>query len=131
MTSNEFRKMALGFPGTVESAHMSHPDFRVEGRIFASLGYPDESWGMVGLTAELQCAFIRRGKGAFRPCNGVWGERGATNVHLASVTKSLLKSALDAAIRNALAKTKAKRKRAAQKPQGKISGNRQSAVEKL
>src|SRR6266496_4073323 len=39
MTSNEFRKMALGFPGTVESAHMSHPDFRVEGRIFATLGW--------------------------------------------------------------------------------------------
>jgi hypothetical protein len=116
MTSNEFRKMALGFPGTVESAHMRHPDFRVEGRIFASLGYPDESWGMVGLTAEQQRAFITRGKGAFRPCTGAWGERGATNVHLASVTRSLLKSALGAAIRNTLAKTKAKRKRATRKP---------------
>src|SRR2546422_4979857 len=114
MTSNEFRKMALGFPGTVESAHMSHPDFRVDGRIFATLSYPDESWGMVGLTGEEQRAFIKRGKGAFRPCNGVWGKRGATNVHLVSVARSLLKSALRAAIRNALAKRK--RKRAARKP---------------
>jgi hypothetical protein len=113
MTSNDFRKMALGFPGTVESAHMNHPDFRAEGRIFATLGYPDESWGMVGLTGEQQRAFIRRGNGAFRPCNGVWGERGATNVHLGSAEKSLLESALRAAVRNALAKTK---KRATRKP---------------
>jgi len=89
MTSNDFRKMALGFPGTVESAHMNHPDFRAEERIFATLGYPDESWGMVGLTGEQQRVLIRRGKGAFRPCNGVWGERGATNVHLGSAEKSL------------------------------------------
>src|SRR6266498_1760329 len=100
MTANEFRKMALGFPGTVESAHMSHPDFRVEGGIFATLGYPDESWGMVKLAGEQQRAFNKRGKGAFRPCNGVWGKRGATNVHLASVKRSLLESALRAAIRN-------------------------------
>ena len=69
MTANEFRKMALEFPGTVESAHMSHPDFRVEGRIFATLGYPDDSWGMVKLTAEQQRAFMKRGPGVFRPCN--------------------------------------------------------------
>jgi hypothetical protein len=109
MTANEFGKMALGFPGTVESAHMSHPDFRVERRIFASLGYPDDSWGMVKLTGEQQRAFIKRGAGAFRPCNGVWGQRGATNVHLASVKKSLLKSALRAAIGNVLANAKKKR----------------------
>jgi hypothetical protein len=109
MTANEFRKMALGFPGTVESAHMSHPDFRVEGRIFATLGYPDDSCGMVKLTVEQQRTFIKRGEGAFRPCNGVWGERGATNVHLASVKKNLLKSALRAAIGNALANAKSKR----------------------
>jgi YjbR protein len=108
MTANVFRKMALGFPGTVESAHMSHPDFRVEGRIFATLGYPDDSCGMVKLTVEQQRTFIKRGEGAFRPCNGVWGQRGATNVHLASVKKTLLKSALRAAIGNALANAKTK-----------------------
>ena len=79
---------------------MSHPDFRVEGRIFATLGYPDDSWGMVKLTAEQQRAFMKTGPCVFRPCKGVWGQRGATNVHLASVKKSLLKSALRAAIDN-------------------------------
>ena len=109
MTANEFRKMALEFPGTVESAHMSHPDFRAEGRIFATLGYPDDSWGMVKLTAEQQRAFMKRGPSVFRSCNGAWGQRGATNVHLASVKKSLLKSALRAAIGNTLATAKKKR----------------------
>jgi hypothetical protein len=42
MTVDEFRSLALGFPGTVESAHMNHPDFRAGGRIFATLG-PDET----------------------------------------------------------------------------------------
>ena len=113
MTANEFRKMALEFPGTAESAHMSHPDFRVEGRIFATLGYPDDSWGMVKLTAEQQRAFMKRGPGMFRPCKGVWGQRGATNVHLASVKKSLLKSALRAAIGNTPPAAKKKRNQAA------------------
>ena len=94
--------MALGIAGTVESAHVNHPDFRIKGRIFATLGYPDESWGMVKLTSEQQRTFIKRGAGAFRPCNGVWGQRGATNVHLASVKKNLLKSAFRAAIGHAL-----------------------------
>ena len=102
MTSNEFRKMALGFPGTVESAHMSHPDFRVEGRIFATLGYPDESWGMVKFTGEQQRAFIKRGKGAFRPGNGVWGKRGATSVCLRPAPVGLLRAALEAASKNVI-----------------------------
>ncbi len=109
MTANEFRKLALEFPGTVESSHMNHPDFRVEGKIFASLGYPDDGWGMVKLTPEQQRTFVKEGAGAFRPCNGVWGERGATNVQLASVKKTLLQSALRAAIGNMRLAVKEKR----------------------
>jgi hypothetical protein len=52
MTATQFRRVALGFPGVIESAHMNHPDFRVEGKIFASLGYPDETAGMVKITPE-------------------------------------------------------------------------------
>ena len=87
---------------------MDHPDFRVEGRIFATLGYPDDSWGMVKLTAEQQRAFMKRGPGMFRPCKGVWGQRGATNVHLASV-----KNNLRAAIGNAPPAAKKERNQAA------------------
>jgi hypothetical protein len=52
MTSDEFRKMALEIPATVERSHMNHPDFRLAGKIFASLGVPDESWGMVSSRRE-------------------------------------------------------------------------------
>src|SRR5262245_5688036 len=104
MTANDFRKLALGFPGAVESEHMNHPDIRTEGMRFASLAYPDERWGMVGLKPEQQRVFARQGKGAFRPCNGAWGERGATSVHLRSVNRSLLKSARAAAVDNMLNK---------------------------
>ena len=108
MTANEFRQMALALPGTIESAHMNHPDFRVEGKIFASLGYPDAEWGMVKLTPAQQRAFMKKSSG-FRPCNGAWGERGSTNIHLESVTKKPLKTALQAAKENALSTAKKKK----------------------
>jgi len=111
MTANEFRRMALAVPGAIESAHMGHPDFRIEGKIFATLGSPDESWGMVKLTPEQQSSFLREAPGVFNPCSGVWGQRGATNVHLASVPEKVLYSALDAAWRNVVTKVR-KRDRA-------------------
>ena len=98
--------MALKFPGASESAHMGHPDFRVGGKIFATLGAPDENWGMVKLTPDQQSEFIRKAPGVFAPCSGAWGRAGATNVHLASVTAETLKSALDAAWRNVTTKLK-------------------------
>lgn len=54
LTSNEFRKMALGLPEVFESSHMGYPDFRVGGKIFATLGVPDPDWGMVKLTPDEQ-----------------------------------------------------------------------------
>jgi hypothetical protein len=44
MTADTFRKMALGFPQAAESSHMGHADFRRAGKIFATLGYPDDDW---------------------------------------------------------------------------------------
>src|SRR5207302_7961309 len=83
MTAEEFRKMALSFSGAVESAHMKHPDFRIEGKIFATLGYPDESWGMVKLTPEQQRSFIKNAPSAHTPCRGQRTKRGATTRYLA------------------------------------------------
>ena len=100
MTANEFRSMALGFTGAFESAHMNHPDFRVNGKIFATLGYPDETYGMVKLTPEQQRLFIEKAPNVFRPCNGAWGRGGATSVHLASAAKTTLRPALEAAYQN-------------------------------
>ncbi|HEX4228506.1 MAG TPA: MmcQ/YjbR family DNA-binding protein [Bryobacteraceae bacterium] len=54
MTANDFRRLALQLPGATENAHMGHPDFRVNGKIFATLNYPNEDWGMVKLPPERQ-----------------------------------------------------------------------------
>lgn len=99
MIAGEFRSLALSLPEATESAHMDHPDFRVRGKIFATLG-PDESWGMVKLTPEEQRLFIQAEPEVFSPANGTWGRRGCTIVQLAAATSDTLWSALLSAWRN-------------------------------
>ena len=60
MNADEFREIALSFPEAVEAGHFDHPDFRVGGKIFATLGWPDESWGVVKLTPDQQQEIIAR-----------------------------------------------------------------------
>ena len=100
MTPEEFRRLALGFPEVEESAHMNHPDFRVAGKIFATLGYPDKGHGMVILPAEEQARFLRAHPKAFAPAKGAWGKRGSTTVLLDCVDRATLKRALEIAWRN-------------------------------
>ena len=109
MTADEFRSMALGFSGALESAHMNHPDFRANGKIFASLGYPDEAHGMVKLTPVQQRLFVKEAPKAFAPCNGAWGRAGSASVYLASATKATVRSALRAAYQNVCEKVKKKK----------------------
>lgn len=99
MTANDFRKLALALPEAVESAHMGHPDFRVRSRIFATIG-PDESWGMVKLSLDQQRVYMEREPDVFVPIAGGWGRKGATMVHLAPASKSIVRPALIAAWRN-------------------------------
>jgi hypothetical protein len=100
MTATEFRKLALALPETEESAHMNHPDFRVAGKIFATLGYPDKTRGMVKLSPEDQHNFSKDYPEAFIPVKGVWGRRGATSVVLKSAKNEILREAMQAAWRN-------------------------------
>jgi hypothetical protein len=100
MTPDSFRRLALDMPGASESSHMSHPDFRIRGKIFATLGYPDKAWGMVKLTPEQQRAFIQSDPAAFGPVKGAWGERGCTNVRLSKARVALLQEAIAAACSN-------------------------------
>jgi hypothetical protein len=79
---------------------MDHPDFRVCGKIFATLGYPESSWGMVRLTPRQQAEYAAAEPEAFVPVNGAWGRRGATNVRLRSVSARLLRRAIDDAWAN-------------------------------
>jgi|SRR5580658_7468828 hypothetical protein len=100
MTANNFRRIALALPEAAEKAHMDHPDFRVGGRIFATLGYPSKGWGMVKLTPEQQHYFSKADPGVFVPGKGAWGRRGATSVHLKAAAKETLQRAIGAAWRN-------------------------------
>ena len=104
MTPNGFRRIALGLSGAVESAHHGHPDFRVGGRIFATLGYPDQKWGALILTPDQRRAWVRQQPDAFIPAKGKWREQGATTVRLAGVNEEALGEALTVAWQNSVAK---------------------------
>jgi hypothetical protein len=110
MTIDEFRKMALEVPMSVERSHMNHPDFRVAGKIFASLGVPDESWGMVKLTLEQQRTFIEKAPEVFKPSSGGWGRQGYTNVYLPAAKATIVRAALDAAAKNVAPRVKKNRR---------------------
>jgi len=99
MRPQEFRSLALALPETSEGAHQRHPDFRVRGKIFATLG-PDGDWGMVKLKPEGQSSRIRRHPATFEPFAGAWGRRGCTRVLLASARKTAVRGALLEAWRN-------------------------------
>ena len=79
---------------------MDHPDFRVGGKIFATLGHPAAGWGMVKLTPEQQHYFSKDEPEVFVPVKGTWGRRGATSVNLKAADKETLAKAIQAAWRN-------------------------------
>ena len=106
MTAEDFRRIALGMEGAIEQAHQGHPDFRVGGRIFATLGYPTREWGMVNLTPEQQRSQVQEYPKAFVPVKGAWGEQGCTNVRLDAIDDETLGEAMTLAWRNVLGKVK-------------------------
>jgi hypothetical protein len=93
MTADDFRRLALGMEGAVERAHMGHPDFRANGRIFATLHSGDRS-GMVKLTPDEQREFMRTNPGAFSPSSGAWGRQGCTNVLLEAADERTVRAAM-------------------------------------
>ena len=105
MSAKRFRLIALALPDVVEGSHRGHADFRLEKRIFATLGYPDDDWGMVKLTPEQQSVLVEAEPEIFRPVPGGWGKQGSTNVRLAKADAATLKSALSLAWRNVAPKS--------------------------
>ena len=101
MTPDDFRRMALSFPETEERAHMNHPDFRVRGKIFATLSYPNSEWGMVKLSPEQQQNYLDAAPDVFEPANGAWGRGGATMVRLKAAKKAIVTKAMETAWREA------------------------------
>jgi len=94
MKAADFRRIALSMPEAIESAHMAHPDFRVGGKIFATLGYPDEKHGMVVLPPEEQARLIKARPKIFAPAKGAWGKSGSTCIFLAEVDAKTLRAVL-------------------------------------
>ena len=99
MTPKKFRQLALALPEASEQSHMGQPDFRVSGKIFASLG-PDESWAMVKLTPDQQASFMAGDNGSLTPAAGAWGRRGCTIIQLRTAKAASVEPALIAAWRN-------------------------------
>ena len=97
MKADDFRRVALSLPEASESAHVGHPDFRVGGKIFASLGYPDDEFGVVMLSPEQQGKFVRKNRESFTPVNGAWGRRGSTKIRLEAVDAETMRSAITTA----------------------------------
>ena len=95
--------------GAVEGAHMGHPDFRVDGRIFATL-HADDLSGMVKLTPEQQRSFVLEHPSAFAPEKGAWGRAGCTRVRLDSVDEETLGDAITLAWQNAKKNRTAKKR---------------------
>ena len=94
-SADDFRRIALSFPGAEERAHMGHPDFRVGGKIFATLGYPNADHGMVALLPEQQELAMDAEPEAFRLAAGAWGRGGSTQVMLSQVSNEWLERTIE------------------------------------
>ena len=99
MTAEDFRRIALSFEGAEESSHMGAPDFRVGGRIFATLASQDDGFGNLKLTPELQQLLIAESPDVFLPIKGGWGRMGMTHIRLDEASERQMTDALHTAWR--------------------------------
>jgi len=67
VTTAEFRRIALSLPGAEEGSHMGSADFRVGGRIFATLASEAKGYGNLMLTPEQQADFVAEQPDVFLP----------------------------------------------------------------
>jgi hypothetical protein len=109
MTPDEFRALILAQPGVTEGAHMGHADFRLNNRIFATLGVPSASHAMVNLHPEQQQILLAAEPDMFKPANGAWGRKGSTLIQLDRIDSATAESA----IRHAIAKNQEEKSKSA------------------
>ena len=115
MTPADFRRIALNLEGAEEGSHMGAVDFRVGGRIFATLASVKQGYGNLMLTPEVQAQFVAEAPHIFLPVHGGWGRNGATHVILAKANKDLLTGALQTAWKIRVDKNGRTKKRTAKK----------------
>ena len=111
MNASDFRRIALSFEGAEEGSHMGAVDFRVGGRIFATLASVKQGYGNLMLTPEVQAEFVAEAPDLFLPVHGGWGRMGATHIRLAKATRDVLTGALHTAWRLRVEKNAASGKR--------------------
>ena len=110
MTADDFREIALSLDGVVESSHMNHPDFRANGRIFATL-HSNDTYGMVKLSPGEQQELMRKHPKMFEASAGAWGRQGCTNVRLAAASRATVRAAMTLAWEAILALPAPKKKK--------------------
>ena len=119
MTAADFRRIALSLEGAEEGSHMGTQDFRVGGRIFATLGSQAQGYGNLMINLEMQAEFIAGAPEVFLPIAGGWGRMGMTHIRLAATNEDMLTGALRAAWKLRVqnnAKTTTARKKKTAKP---------------
>jgi hypothetical protein len=110
MSVADFRRIALSLEGAEESSHMGSPDFRVGGKIFATLAAQSKGYGNIKLTPEQQAVFVAEEPRVFIPVAGGWGRTGMTHVVLAEANEDLLAGAMKAAWKRRVESNEAARK---------------------
>jgi hypothetical protein len=115
MTAADFRRIALSFDGAEEGSHMGAVDFRVGGRIFATLASVKDGFGNLMLTPEVQASFVGEAPDLFLPVAGGWGRMGATHVRLATANRDVLTGALRTAWKLRVDKNAATRSRSSRR----------------
>jgi len=124
MTSNDFRRIALSLEGAEEGSHMGSPDFRVGGRIFATLAAQAQGYGNLMLTPELQAAFVAEAPDIFIPIPGGWGRNGATHLKLSAANEDLVYGALQTAWKLRVEKNRTSRRKPASTSSSKKKATR-------
>src|ERR1700677_631025 len=117
MKASDFRRIALSLEGAEEGSHFGAADFRVGGRIFATLAHEKQGYGNLMLTPELQAAFVEELPDVFLPVAGGWGGNGATHIRLAKASEDVLTGALRVAWKSRIEKNAGTKKK--RSPQGK------------
>jgi hypothetical protein len=117
VTPKDFRRIALRMQGAIEGAHMAHPDFRANGRIFATI-HPDGKQGMVKLTPDQQREFMAAHPKLFVPAPGAWGRGGSTMVQFATADPDAVGEAMTLAWQGTVTAATAKGRTSSKKTKG-------------
>ncbi|MBL8234437.1 MAG: MmcQ/YjbR family DNA-binding protein [Bryobacterales bacterium] len=115
MTPDDFRRIALSFEGAEEGSHMGAVDFRVGGRVFATLASVKEGYGNLMISPEIQADFLADRPDLFLPIKGGWGRMGMTHIRLSEATEDVLTGALHAAWKLRVANNSKTRSKASSK----------------